>query len=272
MEVRQKARTTTVGNDAYTGPSGQITADTDRNELRLHDGSTAGGHRILNKSQNDLLYHAIGTLTIGDVTGLQTALDGKAGLSHTHDIADVTGLQTALDGKLGLTAKAADSDKLDNLNSSQFLRSDTNDTMSGYLDVTNYVRARTHMNIGYNGGGDSYIYYYDDNSNTDRHYGWDDSANAFVGEENDNGVHYLSFVDTQSSAGATNFPRGHMVIASYNGSNHANRNTSRGLYIYTGNSQQYVDSTGSNRGTQLSGTWRASGVSGSSTQLWRRVA
>ncbi|CAB4140445.1 Phage tail repeat like [uncultured Caudovirales phage] len=36
---------------------------------------------------------------IGDVTGLQTALDGKAATSHTHAIADVTGLQTALDGK-----------------------------------------------------------------------------------------------------------------------------------------------------------------------------
>lgn len=42
---------------------------------------------------------------IGDVTGLQTALDGKqaagsyAASVHTHVIADVTGLQTALDGK-----------------------------------------------------------------------------------------------------------------------------------------------------------------------------
>jgi hypothetical protein len=43
---------------------------------------------------------------IADVTGLQTALDGKqaagsyAAASHTHVIADVTGLQTALDNKL----------------------------------------------------------------------------------------------------------------------------------------------------------------------------
>jgi hypothetical protein len=36
---------------------------------------------------------------IGDVTGLQTALDGKAATSHGHAIGDVTGLQTALDGK-----------------------------------------------------------------------------------------------------------------------------------------------------------------------------
>lgn len=36
---------------------------------------------------------------IADVTGLQTALDGKAATSHTHTIANVTGLQAALDGK-----------------------------------------------------------------------------------------------------------------------------------------------------------------------------
>jgi hypothetical protein len=45
------------------------------------------------------------THTISNVTGLQTALDGKqaagsyAATVHTHAIADVTGLQTAIDGK-----------------------------------------------------------------------------------------------------------------------------------------------------------------------------
>lgn len=39
------------------------------------------------------------THTVANVTGLQTALDGKAGASHVHTIANVTGLQTALDGK-----------------------------------------------------------------------------------------------------------------------------------------------------------------------------
>jgi len=40
---------------------------------------------------------------IADTTGLQTALDGKAASSHTHIIANVTGLQTALDGKANLS-------------------------------------------------------------------------------------------------------------------------------------------------------------------------
>ena len=41
-------------------------------------------------------YH---THIIADVTGLQTALDGKADTSHAHIIADVTGLQAAIDSK-----------------------------------------------------------------------------------------------------------------------------------------------------------------------------
>lgn len=36
---------------------------------------------------------------ISDVSGLQTALDGKASTTHGHAISDVSGLQTALDGK-----------------------------------------------------------------------------------------------------------------------------------------------------------------------------
>jgi hypothetical protein len=39
------------------------------------------------------------TLASGYVIPLQTTLDGKAAASHTHAISDVTGLQTALDGK-----------------------------------------------------------------------------------------------------------------------------------------------------------------------------
>jgi len=52
------------------------------------------------------------THTVANVTGLQTALDGKqaagsyAAASHTHAIADVTGLQTALDGKTQLYSLA----------------------------------------------------------------------------------------------------------------------------------------------------------------------
>ena len=36
---------------------------------------------------------------ISNISGLQTALNGKADSVHAHSIADVTGLQTALNGK-----------------------------------------------------------------------------------------------------------------------------------------------------------------------------
>lgn len=39
------------------------------------------------------------TLAIGNVGGLQAALDGRAATGHGHAIGDVTGLQSALDGK-----------------------------------------------------------------------------------------------------------------------------------------------------------------------------
>lgn len=43
------------------------------------------------------------THIIGDVTGLQTAIDGKAGIAHTHIISNITGLQTSLDGKASVS-------------------------------------------------------------------------------------------------------------------------------------------------------------------------
>jgi hypothetical protein len=47
-----------------------------------------------------------GPIVIADVTGLQTALDGKAASSHTHTIANVIGLQTALDTKVASSSLA----------------------------------------------------------------------------------------------------------------------------------------------------------------------
>lgn len=46
IRTLQILRGTTVQNDAYTGFAGELTMDTTTNELRLHDGSTAGGHVI----------------------------------------------------------------------------------------------------------------------------------------------------------------------------------------------------------------------------------
>lgn len=83
-------------------------------------------------------------LTInGDASGAATFTDlGNATLtltiaddSHNHIISNVDGLQAALDGKLGVSAKAADSELLDGVDSSQFLRSDVDDTVAANYNV-----------------------------------------------------------------------------------------------------------------------------------------
>lgn len=61
---------------------------------------TQNDARYYTKTQSDARYALTAhTHPISDVTGLQSALDGKAAASHTHTIANVTGLQSALDSK-----------------------------------------------------------------------------------------------------------------------------------------------------------------------------
>ena len=53
-------RGTTAKNDAFTGLASEITIDTEKHSIRVHDGVTAGGHEILPKAKNDELYEAKG--------------------------------------------------------------------------------------------------------------------------------------------------------------------------------------------------------------------
>ena len=39
----QLRRGTTTQHDSFTGAAGEVTVDTDKNTLLLHDGTTAGG-------------------------------------------------------------------------------------------------------------------------------------------------------------------------------------------------------------------------------------
>lgn len=112
--LRAAASVFTSGNPTLA--AGQPAFETDTRKIKVGDGSTAwnslgylsadavaswasitGKPSTFAPSEHD---HAI-----ADVTGLQSALDGKqasgsyADTSHTHAIADVTGLQGALDGK-----------------------------------------------------------------------------------------------------------------------------------------------------------------------------
>lgn len=50
------------------------------------------------------------------------------------------------------------------------------------MKLSGYLHAGTEMYVGDNGGGDSWVHFYDDNSNTWRTFGWDDSDNEFYME------------------------------------------------------------------------------------------
>lgn len=52
--VLQLRRGTTAENDLFTGAVGELTMDTTTNELRIHDGSTVGGHTLANGADTDL--------------------------------------------------------------------------------------------------------------------------------------------------------------------------------------------------------------------------
>lgn len=97
-----------------------------------------------------------GTITnLGDVSFTTAVVND----SHTHDGRYFT--ETEADARfLGITAKAADSDKLDNLNSTQFLRSDANDTATGDLTLSGTVTV---------GGTGKYLRFRDTSDNS--HYG-----------------------------------------------------------------------------------------------------
>lgn len=80
----QRRRGSTAEHAAFAGRAGEITVDTDKQTLVVHDGATLGGAPLARED-------------------------------HGHAVADVDGLQTALDNKLGTAAQAADADKLDGM-------------------------------------------------------------------------------------------------------------------------------------------------------------
>lgn len=82
MKVKQQAGGTTAESNAYTGSARQITVDTDRHELRVHDGATAGGHRIPTLTALALLFMSVdsefgGTAFDAEDVGFLTRIDDK---------------------------------------------------------------------------------------------------------------------------------------------------------------------------------------------------
>lgn len=64
----KRRRGTTAENDAFTGAEGEITVDTTTHELRVHDGSTVGGHIIQTKTETDNLLSNKANVALDNLT------------------------------------------------------------------------------------------------------------------------------------------------------------------------------------------------------------
>jgi hypothetical protein len=84
----QFRRGTTSENDVFKGAIGEVTVDTSKNTLRVHDGSTVGGYPVL-KNDGTNSEFSIGSLTS---CALKFANDHNTGIYSTG--ADTIGLVT----------------------------------------------------------------------------------------------------------------------------------------------------------------------------------
>ena len=81
-----------------TGSSGILYIALDTNKQYRWAGST---YQQITSGAVDSVAGKTGVITLdtSDISGLSTALSGKAASTHSHVIGDITGLQTALDAK-----------------------------------------------------------------------------------------------------------------------------------------------------------------------------
>jgi hypothetical protein len=97
---------------------------------------------------DDSAFSSTVTTSLGNRLRVDTASQGLSSTEQSNARTNL-GLGSAATSNtsafLGATAKAADSDKLDNLNSTQFLRSDASDSFSGKLTGTN---ANENLEVG----------------------------------------------------------------------------------------------------------------------------
>ena len=65
----QFRRGTTAENNAFTGSIGELSVNTTTNTIRVHDGSTAGGHELMKADATNI----DGNVPIGNISGTISA-------------------------------------------------------------------------------------------------------------------------------------------------------------------------------------------------------
>ena len=65
----QFRRGTTAQNNSFTGSVGELSVNTTTNTIRVHDGSTAGGHELMKADATNI----DGTVPIGNISGTISA-------------------------------------------------------------------------------------------------------------------------------------------------------------------------------------------------------
>jgi predicted acyltransferase (DUF342 family) len=104
----QVRRGTATQHNTFTGAAGELTLDTTNNSLRIHDGSTAGGHQTLRANLTNIISGSSLALGAGGFTGATLALTGNATVGGT---LGVTG-DTTVGGTLGVTGNTTISGSL----------------------------------------------------------------------------------------------------------------------------------------------------------------
>jgi len=57
----QFRRGTAAQNNAFTGAAGELSVNTTNNSIRVHDGSTAGGHEVMKADATNISGNIAGT-------------------------------------------------------------------------------------------------------------------------------------------------------------------------------------------------------------------
>ena len=91
-------RGTTAKNDAFVGLASEITVDTEKHSIRVHDGVTAGGHEILPKGKNDLLYEKVGRDHSADIITASSSTTGRSLANRFAEIVNVKDFGAVGDG------------------------------------------------------------------------------------------------------------------------------------------------------------------------------